>query len=102
MITLTHYLVLAAVLFCIGLFGVLTSRSALRVIVCVELMLNAVNINFVAFSVFNTEQPAAGISFVVFLIAVAAAEVGVALALIVSLSRTSDISAVDSYTRMRG
>ena len=102
MITLTHYLVLAAVLFCIGLLGVLTSRSALRVIVCVELMLNAVNINFVAFSVFNAKQPAAGISFVVFLIAVAAAEVGVALALVVSLSRTSDISAVDSYTRMRG
>lgn len=102
MITLTHYLALAAALFCIGLYGVLTSKSALRLIVCVELMLNAVNINLVAFSVYGAEQPASGQSFVIFLIVVAAAEVGLALALVVALSRTNDISAIDSLAELRG
>jgi NADH:ubiquinone oxidoreductase subunit K len=101
-ITLTHYLVLAAALFCIGLYGVLTSRSALRLIVCVELMLNAVNINLVAFSFFGAELPAAGLSFVIFLIVVAAAEVGLALALVVAVSRTDDISAIDRLAELRG
>jgi len=101
-ITLTHYLVLAAALFCIGLYGVLVSRSAIRVIVCVELMLNAVNVNLAAFALFGAKQPAAPMSFVIFLIVVAAAEVGLALALVVSLSRTRDVSAVDSFTELRG
>ena len=61
-------------------------------IACVELMLNAVNLNLVAFSHFTTAQPALGMGFVVLLIAVAAAEVGVALALVVSLSGSSETS----------
>lgn len=102
MITLNHYLVLAALLFCIGLYGVLTSRSALRIVICVELILNAVNINLVAFSVFVAPKEAVGLNFVIFLMVVAAAEVGLALALIITLNRTSDISAVDTINRLKG
>jgi NADH-quinone oxidoreductase subunit K len=100
-ITLNHYLVLGAVLFCIGLYGALTSRSALRVIVCVELMLNAVNVNLVAFALFASEQPAFGLSFVILLIVVSAAEVGLALALVITLVRSGDISAIDTFRQLR-
>lgn len=102
MITLNHYLVLAALLFAIGLFGVLTARSALRVVVCVELLLNAVNLNLAAFSAYVAPREAVGTSFVIFLMVVAAAEVGLALALILTLNRTSDISAIDSISRLKG
>jgi NADH-quinone oxidoreductase subunit K len=101
-IGLNHYLVLGALLFCIGLFGVLTSRSALRVVICVELILNAVNINLAAFSVFVAPRQAVGMNFVIFLMVVAAAEVGLALALIITLNRTSDISRIDSISRLKG
>ena len=102
MITLNHYLILAAVLFCIGLFGVLTAKNALRIVVCVELMLNAVNINLVAFSAYVAPKQAVGSSFVVFLMVVAAAEVGLALAIVITLDRSNDINAIDSIKRLRG
>lgn len=102
MITLNHYLVLAALLFCIGLFGVLTSRNALRIVICVELMLNAVNINLAAFSTYVAPRQAVGMNFVIFLVVIAAAEVGLALALIITLNRKNDISAVETISSMRG
>ena len=102
MITLNHYLVLAAALFCIGLFGVLTSRSALRVVVCIELILNAVNLNLAAFSAFVAPKEAVGMNFIIFLMVVAAAEVGLALAVILTLNRTSDISAIDGLRKLKG
>ena len=102
MITLNHYLVLAAALFCIGLFGVLTSRSALRVVVCVELILNAVNLNLAAFSAYVAPKEAVGMNFIIFLMVVAAAEVGLALAVILTLNRTSDISAIDGLRKLKG
>lgn len=101
-IGLNHYLVLAALLFCIGLYGVLTSKNALRVIICVELILNAVNINLAAFSTFVAPREAVGMNFVIFLMVVAAAEVGLALALVITLNRSSDIGAIDSISRMKG
>ena len=101
MITVNHYLVLSALLFCIGLYGALTSRSILRIIICVELMLNAVNVNLVAFALFTAEQPLGGLSFVVLLIVVGAAEVGLALALVVALSRSGDISAIDTFVKLK-
>lgn len=101
MIDLQHYLVLAAVLFCIGLYGTLVSRSVIRVILCVELMLNAVNINFVGFSLHTAEQPLAGLSAVVLFIVVSAAEVGLALALVVALARNGDIGAIQSFRSLR-
>ena len=102
MIALNHYLVLAAALFCIGLFGVLTSRSALRVIVCIELILNAVNLNLAAFSAYVAPREAVGVNFVIFLMVVAAAEVGLALAVVSTLNRTSDISAIDRLRKLKG
>ncbi len=102
MIGLNHYLVLAAALFCIGLYGALTSKSALRVVICVELVLNAVNLNLAAFSVYIAPREAVGMNFVIFLMVVAAAEVGLALALIITLNRSSDISRIDSISRLRG
>ena len=102
MITLNHYLVLAAALFCIGLFGVLTSRSALRVVVFVELILNAVNLNLAAFSAYVAPREAVGMNFIIFLMVVAAAEVGLALAVVLTLNRTSDISAIDRLRKLKG
>lgn len=102
MITLNHYLVLAAALFCIGIFGVLTARSALRVVLCVELILNAVNLNLAAFSIYVAPREAVGVNFVIFLMVVAAAEVGLALALIITLNRTSDIAAIAGIRRLKG
>ncbi len=102
MITAAHYTVLASALFCIGLFGAMASRSALRVIIAVELMLNAVNLNLVAFALTTGTHPASGLAFVLLLVVIAAAEVGLALALIVALSRTSDIDAIDEYATLKG
>lgn len=102
MIGLNHYLLLGAALFVIGLFGALTSKSALRVVICVELVLNAVNLNLAAFSAYVAPTQAVGMNFVIFLMVVAAAEVGLALALLLTLNRTSDIAAIDTISRMKG
>ena len=101
-IGLNHYLVLAAGLFAIGLFGALPSKSAIRVVICVELILNAVNLNLAAFSAYVAPKQAVGMNFVIFLMVVAAAEVGLALAVIVALNRTSDVGAIDTIKRLRG
>lgn len=101
MITLAHYLTLSAALFCIALFGALTSRSALRVIVCVELMFNAVNVNLIAFALYSADEPTAGLSFVVLLVVMAAAEIGLALALVVNPHRSGDISAIHTFNLLR-
>lgn len=86
-ISLTHYVVLSALLFSIGLFGVLTKRNAVAVLICVEIMLNAVNINLVAFSKYITPTDFVGQIFSIFVITVAAAEVGVGLAIIIAIYR---------------
>jgi len=86
-ISLTHYVVLSALLFSIGLFGVLTKRNAVAVLICIELMLNAVNINLVAFSKYITPIDFTGQIFSIFVITVAAAEVGVGLAIIIAIYR---------------
>lgn len=86
-ISLTHYVVLSALLFSIGLFGVLTKRNAVAVLICIEIMLNAVNINLVAFSKYITPVDFIGQIFSIFVITVAAAEVGVGLAIIIAIYR---------------
>lgn len=86
--TLEHYLLLSAVLFCIGLAGVLTRRHAIIVLISIEVMLNAANLNFIAFWRFAPEPDAMlGPLFAVFAIAVAAAEVAVGLALVIVVYR---------------
>lgn len=84
--TLTHYLIAAALLFSIGLFGVMTQRNAIRILLSVELMLNAANLAFVAASSFLGNLT--GQLFVMFVIVVAAAEVTVGLAILVVMHRS--------------
>jgi NAD(P)H-quinone oxidoreductase subunit 4L len=86
-IGLTHYLILSAVLFCIGLFGALTRRNAVIILMCIELMLNAVNISLVAFSSYITPVLLTGQIFAIFVMVVAAAEVAVGLALVFAIFR---------------
>ena len=85
MIGLFHYLALATILFCIGLYGVLTRRNAVAVLMSLELMFNAVNINMVAFSHYRPEIT--GLAFSLFIIAVAACEATVGVALVLSVFR---------------
>ncbi len=102
MITLNHYLVLAAALFCVGMYGALTSRNALRVVICVELVLNAVNLNLAAFAAYVAPNRAVGTVFIVFLMVTATAEFGLALAVIIALNRTNDIGAIDALRKLKG
>ena len=101
-LSLNHYLVLGAILFCIGLYGALAKRNAVAVLMGIEIMLNAVNITMVAFSFFNTVLPYAtyltGQIFAIFIITVAAAEAAVALAMIIAIYRklnTVDVGEID-------
>lgn len=87
MIGLPHYLLLGSFLFCIGVFGVLTRRNAIAVLMSIELMLNAVNINLVAANKFAAADAVTGQLLAVFVIVVAAAEIAIGLALIISIFR---------------
>lgn len=84
---LEHYLVLSAVLFSIGLFGALTKRNAVIILMSIELMLNAVNISMIAFSRYIVPQLLTGQVFAIFVMVVAAAEVAVGLAIILAIYR---------------
>lgn len=87
MITLNHYLALGGVLFVIGLFGALAKKNAVAVLMGIELMLNAVNINLVAFNRFLNPDKVVGQIFAIFVIVVAAVEVAVGLAIVINLYR---------------
>jgi NADH:ubiquinone oxidoreductase subunit K len=89
-IGLNHYLVLSAVLFGIGLWGALSKKSAVVILMCIELMLNAAAIAMVAFSRFVVPELLTGQVFAIFIIVVAAAEATVALAIIMSIYRSRD------------
>ncbi len=98
-IPLAHYLGLSAVLFCIGVYGVLARRNAVLILMSVELMLNAVSINLVAFAVYTAPSLFVGIIFAVFVITVAAAEAGLALGIVLRVFRnrgTANVDEVDS------
>lgn len=97
--TLTHWLVLCAVLFCIGLYGVLTRRNAIGILMAIEIMLDAAAINFVAFNYFIARQAVDGQIMAIFIIAIAAAEAVIAMAVFVSLYRyrgTVDVTMMNS------
>ena len=86
-VPLSWYLILAAALFCVGLYGVLARKNAVAILMGIELMLNAVNINLVAFWNYLTPQVMAGQMFTIIVLTVAAAEAAVGLALIISIYR---------------
>ena len=90
MIPLSWYLFVAAALFCIGLYGLFARRNAVAILMAVELMLNAVNINLVAFWRYTTPDRSVGLAWAVFVLTVAAAEAAVGLALIISVYRNRD------------
>ena len=101
MIGLSHYLVVAAILFTIGVFGIFVNRKNIIVILmCVELMLLAVNINLVAFSVFQGNI--VGQVFALFILTVAAAEAAIGLAILVVFYRNRGTIAVEDVNMMKG
>jgi len=101
MIGLTHYLILAAILFCISIAGIFINRKNLIVLLmCIELMLLAVNINFIAFSYFS--GTIAGQVFVFFILTVAAAEAAIGLAILVILYRNLNTINVADINSMKG
>ena len=97
---LNQFLFLSAVLFCMGIYGVLARRNGVLVLASIELMLTAVNINFIAFGAFN--HNVAGQVFALFVITVAAAEVGVGLAIVVLIFRNRASIALDEVDQMKG
>jgi len=99
-VPLSAYLVLAALVFAIGLFGVLTRRNAVGILLGIELMLNAVNINLVAFSRFRADL--AGLIFTLFTIAITVAEVAVGLAIVIVIFRVRRTVDADHRDLLRG
>ncbi|RFU60717.1 NADH-quinone oxidoreductase subunit NuoK [Peribacillus glennii] len=100
-VPLSAYLVLALVLFCIGLYGALTKRNTVIVLISIELMLNAVNINLVAFSKYGITPSITGQIFSLFSITVAAAEAAVGLAILISLYRNRKTVNIDEMDTMK-
>ena len=98
---LEHYLVLSALLFSIGLYGVLAKRNAVIILMCIEIMLNAVNIALIAFSRYIVPTALTGQIFAIFVIAVAAAEAAVGIAIIMAIYRNRDSVDVDKYDLMK-
>lgn len=86
-ISLPVVLSVSAILFGLGVYGALTSRNAIRILMCVELIMNSVNINLVAFSRYVAPDPTTGHVFTIFILAVAAAETAIGLAIILMIAR---------------
>ena len=98
---LEHYLILSAVLFCIGLYGVLVKRNAVVILMCIEIMLNAVNITLVAFSRYVVPAALTGQIFAIFVIVVAAAEAAVGIAIIIAIYRNRESIDVSKFNIMK-
>jgi len=99
-VSINNYILLSTALFCIGVIGVLSRRNAIIIFMCIELMLNAVNLLLVAFSVHRGD--AAGQVFVFFIMAVAAAEVAVGLAILMMIYRNTGTTDINFLSRLRG
>ncbi|MBW2470515.1 MAG: NADH-quinone oxidoreductase subunit NuoK [Deltaproteobacteria bacterium] len=100
--TIVQFTLLAAILFVLGLYGVLTRKNAVLILASVELMLAAVNVNLVAFDVYLQDTLRAGQIFTLFIIGVAAAEVGVGIAIVLMIYRNRQSADVDELSSMRG
>jgi NADH:ubiquinone oxidoreductase subunit K len=98
---LAHYIILSAVLFCIGLAGVLTQRNVIKVIMCLEIMLNAVNIALIAFSRYVVPVALTGQVFAIFVMVVAAAEVAVGVAIIFAIYRNRESVDMDNFNILK-
>jgi NADH-quinone oxidoreductase subunit K len=99
-VPLSYYLLLSAILFTIGAGGVLIRRNAIIILMCIEMMMNAVNLTFIAFSRYL--DSATGQIFVFMVMAVAAVEVAIGLALLVELNRHKEAVNIDEYNSLKG
>lgn len=100
-VPLEHFIVVSGILFSIGVFGVLSRRNAVLVLMSVELMLNAVSINLVAFAVYTAPSLFVGIIFAIFVITIAAAEVGLALAVVLRVFRNRGTANIDEIDTLK-
>ncbi|HEY4685600.1 MAG TPA: NADH-quinone oxidoreductase subunit NuoK [Dehalococcoidia bacterium] len=100
-IPLESFLFVAAVIFSLGVYGVLSRRNAVQILMSVELMLNAVAVNFVAFATYTDPELFRGLVFAVFVIIVAAAEVGLALGIILRVFRNRATANVDEVSELK-
>jgi NAD(P)H-quinone oxidoreductase subunit 4L len=98
---LQYFLLLAAAIFCIGVFGLVTSRNAVRVLMSIELMLNAVNLNLMAFSNYLDPQEIKGQIFTIFVITIAAAEAAVGLAIVLAIYRNRDTVDMEQFNLLK-
>ena len=98
---LEYFLLLAAALFCIGIYGLVSSRNVIRVLMSIELMLNAVNINLMAFSNYLDAAEIKGQVFSVFVITIAAAEAAVGLAIVLSIYRNRDTVDMERFNLLK-
>ena len=99
MIPIEYFLILGSILFVIGAYGVITKSNAIVVLMCIELMLNAANINFIAFGAFNGDIM--GEAFVIMTISVAAAEVAVGIAIVLNAYKMRKTVSTDDLNTMR-
>jgi len=101
MIGLTHYLFVSCALFFIGVYGFLTRRNMITMLMSIELILNSVNINFIAFNKFLFADRLDGLFFTIFIITIAAAEAAVAIAIIINLYRNYHTIDVEEVNTMK-
>ncbi len=100
-IQLEYFLLLAAALFCIGIYGLITSRNAVRVLMSIELLLNAVNLNLMGFSNFLDPSNIKGQVFAIFVITIAAAEAAVGLAIILAIYRNRETIDMERFNLLK-
>jgi len=100
-IALNHYLFISTALFFIGVYGFFTRRNMISMLIAIELILNSVNINFIAFNKFLFPQKSEGLFFTLFIITIAAAEAAVAIAIIISVFRRFNSIDADSVDSMK-
>ncbi len=98
---LQYFLLLAAALFCIGIYGLVTSRNAIRVLMSIEILLNSVNLNMMAFSNYLDPQQIRGQVFAVFVITIAAAEAAVGLAIVLSIYRNRGTVDMEQFNMLK-
>ncbi len=101
MIPISHILILSTTLFFIGMYGFLTRKNLITMLMAIELMLNSVNINFVAFNKYLYPGRLDGVFFTIFIIAIAAAEAAVAISIIINLYRTHKSIDVDAASELK-
>ena len=100
--SLESYLIISSLLFCIGIFGIVTRRNAIAILMGIELILNSASINFVAFNRFSGMEKLDGHIFTIFVIVLAAAEAAVALAIIINLFKSIGSVDVDGANVLKG